>query len=128
MNVFHKRPLGLILCVILGGFSLFSALNPLLKGILLVFSIAFILVSFALKPLSVNKTVRVASISLFATFLMSILYFEVAFYPTSLFGEECYVNAVVTDCTVHSSTHQTLFLKTKEKKYAPAKFLLIISL
>ncbi|MBE6537265.1 MAG: ComEC/Rec2 family competence protein [Ruminococcaceae bacterium] len=111
MNIFEKRPLGLILCVILGGFSLFSFLSPLMRAICIAFSISFIIFAFVIKRF--DTLIKIVSIGLLSSFLVSFLYFDVCFYPKELYGESTEFTAKVLDVDKKSDNLQSIKVKTR---------------
>ena len=112
MNIFEKRPLGLVLCAVLSGFSLFALLSPLMRAILVGFAIALILFSFVFKR--ENALLKIISISLLTSFVASFLYFDVHFYPTELYGDEVEISGRVLDAEKSSDAYQSLILKTTD--------------
>ena len=111
MNIFEKRPLGLILCVILGGFSLFSFLSPLMRAICIAFSISFIIFAFVIKRF--DTLIKIVSIGLLSSFLVSFLYFDVCFYPKELYGESTEFTAKVLDVDKKGDNLQSIKVKTR---------------
>ena len=111
MNIFHKRPLGLILCVILGGFSIFAILNSTYKILLFVSSVLLCLYAFIYKK-GINILAKVISASLLSAFIFSFLYFDVFFYPTKFYDKEVTIEAKVTDIETKSDYYKTVDIKT----------------
>ena len=117
MNIFYKRPLSLILCIWLGGFSLFAFLPDEYRPALLL----------ALIPLFVILTVKsfrkllpiVATVTLILSLLCSFLYFELWFRADERFEGEVAVEAVVTELTPSMYTGATVTLKTRSINGAP---------
>ena len=112
MNIFEKRPLGLILCVMLGGFSLFAFFPPLIRSILLASSLSLIVFAFAIK--NYGMILKILSIALLVSFLLSYLYFEVYFYPNDLYAEENEYTARVIDNKGYESGFQSITVKTEK--------------
>ena len=110
MNLFYRRPLSLILCIMLGGFSLFAILPDVLKPCSLLAIIPLLLV------LTVRRFRRALAIvafsALLVSFLSSYLYFDCWFKAYERFDGEVEVSATVTeiDKSIYYST--TLTLKT----------------
>ena len=98
MNLFHKRPLSLILCVMLGGFAIFTLCGLFLKIAVAVIALGALIVSFIIKRFEKSKIVfiRVLSISLIACISLSYLYFG-WFFLDSRYAEEVQITAEVTD-------------------------------
>lgn len=76
MKIFDKRPLALILCIFTGGFSLFAAVDATLK---IVFAIASLLLAAYSLFLTKNSLFKASTATLICSFLLSFLYFNVAF-------------------------------------------------
>jgi len=110
MNIFNKRPLGLILCVILSGFSIFVLLTPLMRSIAVIFALSLIIIAFATKRYGV--LLKIVSVSLLLSFLASFLYFDVSFYPDDLYESKAEFVAKVTDCEVKSEYYQSAEVET----------------
>ena len=111
MNLFYRRPLSLILCIMLGGFSIFAVLPDALKPYSLLALIPLILVLTVKRFRRALAVVALTALSL--SFLCSYLYFDCWFKVYDRFQEEVEVTATVTeiDRTLFYST--TLSLKTE---------------
>ncbi len=97
MNVFHKRPLSLILCIMLGGFFIFTVATPVLKIILsctlaVVFIASFVL-AFRIRP---KKIFYVCLFVLVLSFIASHLYFGNYFYVFSKYQDRINVKGQVS--------------------------------
>lgn len=110
MNLFYRRPLSLILCIMLGGFSLFSILPDRLKPYSLLL----------LTPLLIVITVRkfrrvtavIAFLALALSFLFSHLYFDCWFNVYDRFDGEVEVEATVIEIDRPVFYSTTLTFKT----------------
>ena len=127
MHIFNKRPLGLILCVILSGFSLFTLLSPEMRAIAIAAALLLILYAFYVK-LKSSATFKIASIALLASFVLSFIYFEIVFYPSEFYNEEVPIEAKVADAQIDSNQRQSLKIKTrtvdgKQRAYTMTLFL-----
>ncbi len=111
MNIFYKRPLGLILCVTLGGFSLFCVIPTVPQLILLAVSLILTVLSFCF-GIPKEKTLRLALLCLTVSFVISFLYFEYFFYPKKYYDVDTEIVAEVTGCEISSENLQILDLKT----------------
>ena len=111
MNIFEKRPLALILCVMLSGFSLFILCSPLIRAVLIASSISLIIFAFTIKRR--DTLIKIVSIGLLISFIASFLYFEVAFYPNDLYEEEKEFTAKVIDTNGYENGYQSITVKTK---------------
>lgn len=126
MNIFNKRPLGLILCVILSGFSLFVLLSPLMRAITTALAIAFIICAFALKQST--ALLKIVSVSLLVSFLASFMYFDVLFYPDDLYAGENEITARVLDVNNESETYKSIEIKTLSVNSEKRKTKLMLSI
>ena len=97
MNIFDKRPLCLILCIMLGGFVVFSISDHFVRCAL----IAICLLIFVLALLIKSKRgfLIAVSITLFFSIASSYLYFDNYFFPHERYKGVVYVNAVVDEIT-----------------------------
>ncbi len=109
MNIFEKRPLALILCVMLGGFSLFAFFPPLIRALLFASSLSFVVIAFFKRGIGFLK---ILSVSLLLSFVASFLYFEVVFYPKDLCESENEFVATVIDTNGYENGYQSITVKT----------------
>lgn len=89
MRIFEKRPLSLILCIMLGGFSVFSGTKVYVRLItaalsLILFSLSFIRRWFNKKSADL---IRIICIPVFLSMLLSILWTS-TFFPREYFDQE----------------------------------------
>jgi len=95
MNIFKKRPLSLILCIMLGGFSLFIDAEPIYRAVavgiaLLIFAFSFVFPHlFEGRKLIVRLCTLLFTISVLATILFNALFFPKIYYgvTTEIVGE-----------------------------------------
>ena len=111
MNIFHKRPLSLILCIWLGGFLLFAFLpedaRPLLLLSLLPLGTVLVIKKF-------RRALPIAAAStLVLSILVSSIYFGLWFRAYERFDGEVEVEAIVTEVTESSFPGAIVTLKTK---------------
>ena len=99
MNIFDKRPLSLILCIMLGGFIFFQSFNIAVISVVCAVLISAFLLSFFnpfgkfLKGWFGRSVIVIALIS----FLLSYLYFDLFFYASKRFEEkEVTAHGVIT--------------------------------
>lgn len=88
MNIFSKRPLSLILCIMLGGFSLFAFFENKFKFLLFVLPLLIISFSFIKKIKSYALILRLSAFILAISLLASHLYFDRWFKAYERFGDE----------------------------------------
>ena len=114
MKIFDKRPLSLILCIMLGSFVFFAFYDTprpriiLISVILLCFAISFV------KPLRkfVNHVfIKVASICAIVSVILSFIYFDLWFYAYDRYKGEVNIEATVIDIAEYDYT-TALYLKT----------------
>lgn len=96
MKLFHKRPLSLILCIMLGGFTVFVIGSTVLKATVAVIAITAFLLTFFLKNIDKRHKIltRTAALLLVACALLSYLYFNSYFIYDDYEGEVCLVGEV----------------------------------
>lgn len=111
MNLFYRRPLSLILCIMLGGFSVFTVLPEAIKPYSLLILIPLLLV------LTVRRLRRTLTIVAFTALLISLLcshlYFDCWFRVYERFPDEVEITATVTDVDRPLFYSTTLSLKTE---------------
>jgi len=117
MNIFYKRPLSLILCIWLGGFSLFAFLPEGLRPILLLAPLP-LLAALAVKRLRRALTIAAAA-TLILSLLCSFLYFGLWFRADERFEGEVEVEAVVTELTYSTYPGASVTLKARSVDGAP---------
>jgi len=105
MNIFEKRPLSLILCIMLGGFSLFIDSTLSIKFSLIGVSLIFILLVFLIK--GIDKSSRIlcctSALGLIVSILLGIIFANLH-YPSNYYNRACEINAVVTS-TDHTQSY-----------------------
>ncbi len=129
MKIFDKRPLSLILCVMLGSFALFSRLSLPLRIIFLsVSALFFILTFFKLPFIKSPVLVRLVTVFMIIAMLLSLLFFDFVFAPEDRFSKESRIVGTVTE--LEKKNHQneiTLNVKNIDGKDVPSyKILLYI--
>lgn len=105
MNIFEKRPLSLILCIMLGGFSLFIDSTLAVKLSLIGASLVSILLVFLIK--GIDKSSRILCCASAASLIVSVLLgiiFSNLHYPSNYYNKECEISAVVND-TDHTQSY-----------------------
>ena len=127
MNIFHKRPLSLILCVWLGGLLLFAVLPESLRPLLLL-ALLPLAVTLAIKKFRRALPIAAAS-ALILSLLVSFLYFGLWFRAYERFDGEVEIEAVVTEVRESSFPGATVTLKTRSINGAPfSRYKLLASL
>ena len=113
MKIFVKRPLSLILCIMLGGFSLFIDASLPLKITLLTFSLLLFLLTFVKGLINDGKRIisRLCLIAFAISIILAIIWSN-SFYPIKYHNKECKITAMVTDVSKNDGyTH--VILKTQ---------------
>lgn len=117
MNIFHKRPLSLILCIWLGGFSLYAFLPEGMHPLLLLAALPLCAV-LAVKNFRKALPI-VAAATLILSIFSSLLYFGLWFRADERFEGEVEVEAVVTEMTPSVYPGATVTLKARSIGGAP---------
>ena len=113
MKLFDRRPLSLILCIMLGGFCLFIRFEPLVSLLSGVAFVAVFCLTFVFKHLFMGRDVIVKvslialTISIFLASLWSYIYF-----PRNYYGEEVTVEGLVTYSEHTDEMSSTVVIKT----------------
>lgn len=108
MNIFEKRPLSLILCVALSGFSVFALSSSAIRLVALFISLSVFVASQI--PKFKKPLLTACAGALFFSIFCSFIYFDYIFYPKEYYGEECNFEAEVMDSAVDDK-YQTLDLR-----------------
>lgn len=117
MNIFHKRPLSLILCIWLGGFLLFAFLPEGARPLLFL-SLLPLCAVLAIKKFRRALPIAAAS-ALVLSILVSSIYFGLWFRAYDRFEGEVEVEAVVTEVAETSFPGAAVTLKTRSIDGAP---------
>lgn len=126
MYFFEKRPLGIILCILLGGFSLFSLFENSVKWILLgVASLILLALLFLVKK--IGKFPLVASIVLLLSFGLSWFYFSWYFPIYDRYPNHYTVEGKITSVIYAESYEVLVAVKTQSIDSAPVKSRLLVS-
>lgn len=112
MNIFYKRPLSLILCVLLCGF-VFSALsNTTWRTVLLIACAAVFLCSlivrFVLKAKNKSVFCAILAVAFSVGMLFAIIYFDFYFTPQKHMGKEVYAEGIITNETDNDTVYVEL--------------------
>ncbi len=99
MNIMHKRPLNIVLCIMLGGFVLFSFLDT---GFLKIFIVSLSAASLAITLVMLLVRKRgvfylIISSFLCLSLLVSYIYFDLWFQADKRFPDKCTVEGVITE-------------------------------
>jgi len=104
MKIFDKRPLSLILCMLLGGFVFFTVSDTAWR--IAVLSIAVLLLLFAIfawvKVFKGKVLVIFCAVAILLGCLLSFLYFDLHFFIADKYSDEARISGIVTDTTSHS--------------------------
>ena len=120
MNIFDKRPLSMMLCIMLGGFVFVCIAGTIFK-IILTACILLTLLLLYIRPLrSLIKIglLRVSLICLLLAVIFSHIYFDLWFKCYDRFEGESYIVGEITDMSTKGGT-ATLELKTDSINDAP---------
>ena len=115
MKIFEKRPLALILCIMLGGFSLFADFSVFKKLCVALVSLLIIGIIFIFDTLKTGrKPIIVISIAAFSLSLLLSAVWSIAFFPTEYYGESVTVDAKIINIDNSSSSTSSLVCKTSK--------------
>ena len=116
MNIFYKRPLSLILCIGLCGFFLFSFVSSaLLRVLLCIIAILPCIISLYLKKSNHNNNLlKIITVVLLLSFLLSFLYFDIGFKIYERYDGEVEIIGVVEEVSSSSSYSMRLLVKVEK--------------
>ena len=98
MKILEKRPLALILCIMLGGFSFFSDFSVIAKLAIAFSSLLLIAIIFIFDTLkSSRKPLVVISLIAFSLSIFLSLLWQSAFYPSEYYGDTVTVEGKILD-------------------------------
>ena len=112
MKLFNKRPLALVLFILLSGFSIFALSSTLFKIIALCISAVLCFFSFVLKKFA-GALPKVACFTLLLSLLLSHIYFGYVFYPNEYFDKDAEIVAKVENVDIKTDSYAILDLKTR---------------
>lgn len=115
MKIFEKRPLAIILCVMLGGFSFFADFSWQIKLILASLPLLGIGIIFIFESLKLGRKIFVVIVlaALAISLLLSALW-SVCFYPTKYYDDSVTITARIYDIDNSKSTSSQIVLKTSK--------------
>ncbi len=127
MNIFRKRPLCLILCIILGGFSLFLEIDLYFKLILIGISALIFICNLVFPELfkSARLITAVASVAFICAILLGHLYINLT-TPASYFGKSAKIVGQVTDIENRATSGEVITLQVFSIENNPADYKFII--
>ncbi len=97
MNIFDKRPLGMILCIVLGGFVIFSFSGPVFKYISAAGALLFLFCIILFFKKKRRTFLLIGASLLLISMLLSFIYFDLWFPSYKRFEGEVTLYATVTD-------------------------------
>ncbi len=114
MNILKKRPLSLILCILLGGFSFFIKSNLTIRLSVIFTSLLIFLSTFIFKSLFKGRKtlIRVCLISVAISVILSGLW-SLLFFPSLEPDTECEITGSVYEIDNSDATTSKITLKTK---------------
>lgn len=117
MNIFYRRPLCIILFVILGGFSVFPFLSPIFKALFASSALLLVLVS---SFLSLNKRevtfFAICSVLLLISILLSFLYFDFYAKPEERFEKRVAIEGKIQEIKVIDEEDKIISYTIKTSK------------
>ncbi len=128
MNLFYKRPLALILCIMISGFSLFLNVSLEIRISICIISLALIGLIFIFKDNFRGRNVicTCSCIALSVSIFLGIL-FTSLFYPTEYYGKNLYIEGVVLSSDHTDTSTSSLVLKTTIIGDNDANYTLLVS-
>ncbi len=114
MNIFHKRPLALILCITVGGFAFSAYGNVLSKILLIAFSTLLFIFSYSKILSAKRKVLRCCAVAIFVVATFSLVYFGVYFRAENKFDNAVNINATVEEAEPINSYTMKIVLKSNE--------------
>ncbi len=112
MNIFKKRPLCLILCVMLGGFVLFSVGSDIVKRCLIFTAVSALIISFSVSHAARLRMgfFKLLSLLLLLSCVSSHLYFDKWFDPSTRYDKEVEISGQVVEIDDSSSYKTNLVI------------------
>ena len=131
MNIFHRRPLSLILCIALGSFAIFTFSESVAIRIALIsiYILTFIASFFKVIKRHISTILtRVICVISLITILFSHIYFDVWFDASKRYHDNSEIYGTVEDIN-YSSYSSQVFIKTESiNNTAVSKYNLILYL
>ena len=125
MKLFEKRSLSLILCIMLGGFTIYTRAGGALRS-LPVIMIPLLLVAFVITLLIKRKKLilLICAVMLFISVLFSQIYFSLHFYAFEKYEDEVSVEGVIYKIDKSTGYSTKFLIKTDSinEKRAKHKF------
>ncbi len=126
MNFFEKRPLSIILCILLGGFSLFALFPLAWKWILFGIAVSFLAISIIFMR-KMGRLPMVAALTLLLSFGLSIFYFGWYFPIYTRFGDRETMDGRITSVVYSESFEVLITVKTEHIDETPIASHLLVS-
>ena len=112
MGIFEKRPLSIILCILLGGFSLFVLFQNVLRWIFFISACLFLLIFLILRK-RFGFFPIVSAIVLLLSFTLSFIYFECYFPIYNRVKGPAIIKGEITEIIYNESFGALISVKTK---------------
>ncbi len=113
MQLFHKRPLCLILCILLGGFVIFTRGGSFGKALVIIAAVILTIASALLFLLKRRNYILIsAAIALIISALFSNIYFDSWFYADKRFEDRVKVKGTVTEIVSLNTYSGHFIIKT----------------
>ena len=111
MNIFKNRPLSLILCIILGGFSLCFIKSNIIFAVFFSLSLLLLVLFIFHKKLKERHVLKVATIAFLLASLIFRIYFGLCFFPEKYSDSEVTVDATVIDVKENNENLKALTIR-----------------
>lgn len=117
MNLFYRRPLCIILCIMLGGFSVFPFLSPIFKAIFASSALILVFISTLLTLKSKKITFfSVCSLLLLFSVLISFFYFDFYANPAERFPEKVAIEGKIYEVKIIDEEEKIIGYTIKTSK------------
>ena len=127
MKIFEKRPLALILCIMLGGFSFFADFSAAVKLSVAAVSLLAIGIIFIFDNLKEGrKTIVIISLISFSLSLLLSVAWSHLFYPSEYYGQSVSVSAKIIDIDNSSSSAAKMVCKTDKINGKRARYTIVL--
>ena len=115
MKIFEKRPLALILCIMLGGFSFFADFSWEFKLIVSVSIFLLIGLIFVFETLKFGRKpiILISLVALILSLLLSIAW-EISFYPNEYYNQNVEIDAKIYDIDNSGTSTAKITCKTSK--------------
>ena len=113
MKLFDKRPLSLILCIMLGGLVFFTRGDDFIRCVITAAAALLLIIYFISLVLKRGKSlILLSALALIASMIISYVYFEFWFYADKRFDDEVSINGTVVEISSQTSYSGSYVIET----------------